>query len=79
MLTIHPSAMEGIIENWGDEELIRKLEYLHNHFKNDHLVLSMYLKKGFDIWWYKSQMETHPYMVGGLIYHEFDGSWGVHT
>ena len=65
-------------------QLLDKLTYLNNFFWFES-ECDVYLYRDFDsdtkdfYWEAKRVMDDKIVMNGGIIYHEYDNSWGVHT
>jgi len=74
-------------ENHSIESLEKQLTYLHCYggLEGDptHIKVDLYPSKGlyFDVAWFKKSTAGiyEPWMNGGLVHHEHDNTWSIHT
>jgi hypothetical protein len=78
------------VDNDSWLKLIERLAYLDEYGQSNHEAefrVTLYPDKwlgdhGFSVSWEKRQREQPDYnhfMAGGLVFHESDKTWGVHT
>jgi hypothetical protein len=83
-------AFAAAVDNDSVAELVDRLNYLATYGDNNHSVafrVTLFPDRflgdnGFSVLWESRKRGEAEYlhsMNGGLVYHESDSSWGVHT